>query len=360
MSKLKRLRVDGFRRLCDLDLEMRDLAVLIGANGSGKTSLLDVFSLLSASARGGLADKMNELGGLSSVATVGREPKFSIALDLDDESPIKYGFGVVSSGVGYEVRDEQFDYPGWGAGPVAIGTIALKPYETGIGQGGGLGLPEYDRVRELLASSASYHSLNVDPRSPVRLPQSVRPAKLPGKDGEDLGSCLYSMQQSSRARFDAVEDALRAAFPGFQRLELPPVAAGMLAMLWWDEHFRRPFYMNELSEGTLRFLWLTTLLQSPGLPAITLIDEPEVSLHPELLSLLADLLREASRRSQIIVATHSDRLVRFLKPEEVVVVDLEENGLARFTWADKLDLEKWLDEYTLDEVWHMGRLGGRA
>jgi predicted ATPase len=96
------------------------------------------------------------------------------------------------------------------------------------------------------------------------------------------------------------------------------------------------------------------------LPAVTLLDEPEVSLHPELLNLLAHLLREASQRSQIVVATHSDRLVRFLKPSEVLVADLTEDGLTELTWADSLDLEKWLDEYTLDEVWSIGRLGGRA
>jgi predicted ATPase len=75
--------------------------------------------------------------------------------------------------------------------------------------------------------------------------------------------------------------------------------------------------------------------------------------------LLADLLREASQRSQIIVATHSDRLVRFLSPKEVVVMDLDQ-GFAKLSWADTLDLDKWLDEYTLDQVWEMGRLGGRS
>jgi len=93
---------------------------------------------------------------------------------------------------------------------------------------------------------------------------------------------------------------------------------------------------------------------------VTLLDEPEVSLHPEMLSILADLLREASQRSQILVATHSDRLVRFLKPTEVVVADLTDEGLAKLTRADSLDLEKWLDEYTLDQVWEMGRIGGQA
>ena len=118
--------------------------------------------------------------------------------------------------------------------------------------------------------------------------------------------------------------------------------------------------MHQLSEGTLRFLWLVTLLQSPGLTALTLIDEPEVSLHPELLSLLADLLREASRRTQIVVATHSDRLVRFLNPSEVLTMDIAEDGMTKLGWADQLDLEKWLEEYTLDELWRNGRIGARA
>ena len=78
--------------------------------------------------------------------------------------------------------------------------------------------------------------------------------------------------------------------------------------------------MHQLSEGTLRFLWLATLLGSRDLPPIVLLDEPEVSLHPAMQNLLVELMREASARSQIIVATHSDRLVNFLRPEELLVV----------------------------------------
>ena len=98
----------------------------------------------------------------------------------------------------------------------------------------------------------------------------------------------------------------------------------------------------------------------PRLTTITMIDEPEVSLHPELLSILAELMREASNRTQIIVATHSDRLVRFLEPQEVVVMDVGLDGGATMTWADSLDLDGWLADYSLDEVWRMGRMGGRA
>jgi predicted ATPase len=173
-------------------------------------------------------------------------------------------------------------------------------------------------------------------------------------------SCLFYLRETERDRFDSIEDSLRAAFPRFDRLEFPPVAAGTLALAWRETGFSRPLYMHQLSEGTLRFLWLATLLQSPGLTALTLLDEPEVSLHPELLSLLADLLREASGRTQLIVATHSDRLIRFLKPKEVVAMDTDDDGMTTVTWADELDLEQWLKDYSLDELWSNGRLGARA
>ena len=134
----------------------------------------------------------------------------------------------------------------------------------------------------------------------------------------------------------------------------------MLSLTWKEEHFKDPISIQDLSEGTLRFLWLISLLQSPNLSTVTMIDEPEVSLHPELLSLLADLMREAAERTQIIVATHSDSLIRFLKPNEVVVMDVGDDGCALVRWADSMDLKEWLKEYSLDEVWRNGRMGGRA
>lgn len=83
-------------------------------------------------------------------------------------------------------------------------------------------------------------------------------------------------------------------------------------------------------------------------------------MHPELLSLLADMMREASNRTQLVVATHSDRLIRFLKPEEIVLMDADEDGMTSLKWADELDLEAWLQDYSLDELWSNGRLGARS
>jgi len=218
-----------------------------------------------------------------------------------------------------------------------------------------------ESFRHILASSTEiYHSLDVSTRAPVRLPQSIQPAHRPGTDGEDLLSCLYSMREEERDRYEAVEDALRAAFPRFDRIDLPPVAAGSLTMAWRERGLKNAIYPNQLSEGTLRFLWLVTLLQSKELPAVTLIDEPEVSLHPEMLQLLAELMREASSRTQLIVATHSDRFVSFLNPDELVVCDVDEQGGTVIQRASDLDLDAWMADYSLDQLWSMGRLGGRS
>jgi predicted ATPase len=380
MSRFERLHVQGFRRLLDVDLELRPLCVVIGANGCGKTSLLDVFSLLAASATSNLSQKISAMGGLSSILTLDRAQSINLGIEMavPTNAPLRYGMSISPLGVGYEIATEilsqqlpsdsqTFTHFQAHHGEVRYlvpeqGLVRpswpYNPIETALSQ-----VPkvsrEPDELRYNLASSTYYHALSVEPLSPVRLPQPLRPAMLPGRNGEDLVSCIFSMRENNRDRFEALEDSLRAAFRGFQRLDFPPVAAGTLAMTWREASFTQPLYMHQLSEGTLRFLWLATLLQSPGLTAVTLLDEPEVSLHPELLNLLAGLFREASERTQVIVATHADRLVRFLQPDEVVTLDVADDGTAKATWADQLDLDQWLQEYTLDEVWRLGRMGGR-
>jgi predicted ATPase len=247
----------------------------------------------------------------------------------------------------FNFEDQKLLRPNWDHNPLETSLAQVpKMYQ------------EPENLRKRLASCTFYGALNVAPKSPVRLPQSMRPTSLPGANGEDLVSCLYYLRETDPERFEIIEDTLTAAFPDFERLGFPPVAAGTITMTWKDKNFSKPIYMHQLSEGTLRFIWLITLLQSPGLTAVTLIDEPEVSLHPELLRLLADMMREASQKTQLIVATHSDRLIRFLKPEEVLVCDAED-GLTTMRWGDSFNLEHWLEEYSLDQVWAMNLMGGR-
>jgi predicted ATPase len=389
MNIFEKIHVQGFRRLYDVDLKLKPLNVVIGANGSGKTSLLDVFSLLAASASGRLKETVSDLSGIDAnltnlVAAKGEKARFmafGLTMGVVGHNPIEYRVAMTPVGVGYEISDEAltqkrdmpqpfkhiqvhhgdvryFVRPKTGKGRLEPPNWDYNQTESALSQVPKM-FQEPEDFRKRLASSTHYHVLDVSRRAPIRLPQQMRDAQLPGHDGEDLISCLYTLRETDPDRFETIEATLRAGFPDFERLNFPPVAAGTLAMTWKDKTSKNPFFMHQLSEGTLRFLWLTTLLQSPGLTAVTMIDEPEVSLHPELLSLLADLLREASQRTQLIVATHADRLIRFLKPSEVVTIDVNEEGAAGASRADELDLEKWLEEYSLDEVWQMGRMGAR-
>lgn len=382
MSRIDRIRISGFRRLNDVELEMRPLMVMIGANGVGKTSVLDALSLLSASARGTLNTSLNRLGGVSNILSSDGSPNIILGMNMSvpGYESLKYELEIEPKGPSYSISREELSQPKEGyADPFkhidshydVIRYFEVEnrqlvkpqweyyPLETSLSQ-----VPKMFRhpeeLRRMLASVTQYHVLDVSERAPVKLPQQMKPADLPGEDGEDLVPFLYYLRESDPDRFEAIEDALKSGFHGFESLSFPPVAAGMITMTWKEKQFSKPLYMDQLSEGTLRFIWLTSLLQSPGLATITMIDEPEVSLHPELLNLLAELMREASEKTQIIIGTHSDSLIRFLDPSEVVVMDVSDEGYAIARWADSLDLEKWLKDYELDELWRMGRIGARS
>jgi predicted ATPase len=383
--KFTQINISGYRRLFEIkDLQMRPLTVMIGANGAGKTSFLEIFSLLAASAEGRLKDRISQLGGFSSLITSGVTDNisFKINIEVHNHETLNYSLTLGIEGLSYAITSEVLSQKNTGDGKAfkyidsngkdikywnIIDKKLLQPNweykfsETALSQVPKM-YKESEHLRKQLSSCTYYsaYALNLEYNSPIRLPQKMEPAKHPGNKGENLVSCLYSLREIDRSRFEVIEDTLAVAFPGFKRLNFPPVATGALTMTWEEENFSKPFDMMQLSEGKLRFLWLITLLYSPELTAITLFDEPEVSLHPQLLNVLCDVIREASQNTHLIIATHSDRLIRFLEPSEVLILDTEK-GMTTMTWGDseKLDLYTWLKDYSLDELWNMGQMGGR-
>lgn len=381
--KFEKIKIKGYRRLFNVEIEMRPLNVMIGPNGVGKTSILEVFSLLASSAKGKLRETISNSGGIQDILTSGKSEdiSFNLSMSVPDHKPLCYDISLQPKGLSYEISSEKLSqlHSGYNDPFKYIESYGidveyynpekkkLEPpnwehsyFETSLSQ-----VPKMYREPEIfrnqLASCTYYsaYALTIGHDAPIRLPQKMQPATHPGTNGEYLISCLYYLRETDRDKFEAVEDTLSVAFPGFIRLNFPPVAAGTMSMTWEDENFTKPIYMSQLSEGMLRFLWLITLLQSPDLTAVTLIDEPEVSLHPQLLSILSETFREASKKTQLIIATHSGRLIRFLEPSEVAVFDSEE-GMTNITWADNMDLDEWLKEYNLEELWTMGRIGGKS
>lgn len=279
------LSIQGFRRLCDVRLSLRPLSVMIGANGTGKTSVLDVLSLLAFSAQARLSSSISELSGLASVLTYEKaeELRLSISNEVPGDDPLQYFLCLRPQGLAYEITEEtlgnrQPDTLGyWHIRSLAHDVVYYdpekrnlarptwehNPLETSLAQVPKM-FQEPEDFRRRLASSTSYHVLNVDPRSPVRLPQAMGPAELPGRNGEDLVSCLFYLRETDRNRFEAIEDSLRAAFPRFERLDFPPVAAGTLALAWRERGFSKPFYMHQLSEGNSAVPMVDNPAAEPG------------------------------------------------------------------------------------------------
>jgi len=379
MARLTRLGIRGFRRLHDVEIEMRPLTVMIGANGVGKSSVLDVFSLLSSCASGKLDSTFSDLGGIHSVLTRGHDDELKIEVSVEDpprSGSFEYSISLARDLIGFQIVREQLTQNAAFGMALSLFAIEFGQIKDRVDKSLGLPsfilnerqtalyqapshIPDLEGFRRNLSSQSLYHVLDVSERAPIKSPQQLRPSDSPGANGEGLAPFLYTLQQNNKRHYEAIIHALRAAFPTFEGFGFPPIAAGTIAITWEDRQFGK-LYMNELSEGALRFIWLAALLQSPSLPTITMIDEPEVSLHPELLALLADLMREASARTQLVVATHSDRFVSFLRPEELLVLDSDEAGFTTATWAEQMDVQKWLDDYTLGEVWRMGQIGARA
>ena len=126
-----------------------------------------------------------------------------------------------------------------------------------------------------------------------------------------------------------------------------------------EKGLREPVPATHLSDGTLRYLCLLTILCHPNPPPLICIEEPELGMHPDIIPTIAEMLVEASTRTQLIVTTHSDTLIDALNdtPESVVVCEKDENGTS-MKRLDKKELAKWLEKYTLGQLWREGEIGG--
>ena len=190
-------------------------------------------------------------------------------------------------------------------------------------------------------------------------PRSPQQADLPNhslmEDGRNLGMVLNRLERDSKAK-EKFLTALRKLYDGIDDYCVQ-VEGGSAKVFLKEGNF--PIPATRLSDGTLRYLRLLATLCQPVLPKLICIEEPEVGLHPDILPSLADLLREASERCQLIVTTHSGTLVDALSetPESIVICQ-KENGRTSLNRLNKDGLSHWLEKYRLGELWTSGELGG--
>lgn len=351
------IHIAGYRSIHSIRFPVRQLSVLVGANGVGKTNLYRALELVQAAATGTLAQDIAREGGLGSVfwageRKIGEQPRLVLSVSLDDigsgatEYALELGFAP-----SYEI-EIGFPVPTAAAFPleaqIKAETLSLRggkrPVVLMERKGGSAwardaegrrvladenllasetalsalrGYPEIDAVRETLAAWRFFHSFRTDAGSPIRRPSLAVTAPLLASDGANLAAVFGTLRHIREDSVD-LDAAIDDAFPGAV-LNVPMPTEDARFSITFPDMPKRPFGAAELSDGTLQFLALMGALLSYRLPPLVALNEPETSLHPELLPALARVVGKAAQRTQIWVVTHSRVLADALAEETGVL-----------------------------------------
>lgn len=370
-----------------VSLDLEPLNVLIGPNASGKSNLIEAISLLAAAPRD-LLKPFREGGGAEEWLWKGgkgiSKPGLAVLVEYGEHSLV-YRLGFMAVDFRVELRFESI-IPG-------IDRIPIKSrafYD--FGSNGAtlfVNSPSGNRTALKLASQDLDLSQSIlsQRRDPVTYPELTYLGDQFGRIAFfrdwrfGRGSAMHQAQRSDLPNDFLLEDAsnlalvlndlqnrratkrlllnyLQLVYEGVEDVTTK-IQSGTIQILFHEKGLASPVPASRLSDGTLHYLCLLTILLHPEPPPLICIEEPELGLHPDILPKIADLLIDASQRTQLIVTTHSETLVSRLSeiPESVVVCERDEKG----THLRRLEPEKlrtWLDKYMLGELWRMGEIGG--
>lgn len=375
-ESIKKLKIEGFLSIRDATIAFEKLNVLIGANGSGKSNLLNLFRLLKHLTQGELKEYVQRLGGADKLLHYGRKRTNSLKVDVTfNRKPSSHTeYGNFYSFFMLADNDDNLFFA-----RETLGFHDKKnydiPYEVSTGGGGfesALSKHHIDSLREsvpmaryvidCLNAYRIYHFHDTSEGAKVKQASYIHDNGSFHSDGGNLAAFLYRLREKYPAHYRQIVDAIRLTNPYFGDFVLEPnrLNPDLIRLEWRERLSETMFSPHALSDGTLRFICLATLfLQPPDLmPAVALLDEPELGLHPFAIQLLADMMKSASNSMQIIAATQSPILLSWFEPKNILVTERIE-GASQFKRLNFKDIKPWLDEYSLGEIWEKNLIGGR-
>ena len=364
-ATIKRISIEGYKSIRKLDnFELRNINVLIGANGAGKSNFISFFRLLHELIEQRLQGHLNKTeGGADAALFMGpRETKRLDAKLYFGDNGFEFSLvPTVGNQLAFQTETTVYNS---GYGPVrtllATGHLEakLKHHKDDPGKTGGFGVPHY--IYESISNWVVYHFHDTGPLAGVRRQGAINDNEFLRPEAENLAAFLFKIRTTAPESYGKIRDAVRLASPFFDDFKLRPVPTNeeLIALEWTQIGSDYPFRASQLSDGTLRFMCLATALLQPSRPPTVLFDEPELGLHPYALALLGNLFRQSGVWRQIIVATQSALLLNEFAPEDIIVVD-RQNGESTFQRLNSEALSEWLSEYSLGELWLKNVLGGR-
>lgn len=357
MYELRQITVKGFKSLRDVNIELKKLNILVGANSSGKSNFISLFKFLNEYIEERLQNYVAISGGAESLLYYGsKETKVIEITTRHDSNALKLTLEPTSDNrliiknetPCYYHHNQEFSY-----------STHHTQYETGI-PGRRKSEKPVGYVYNAILSWKLYHFHDTSTSAPMKKPCDIADNEYFRQNGENLSAFLYLLKEKHLSNYEKIRDVVRLVFPDFNDFLLRPIPTNdtKIQLEWYEKNSDYPFQSYHLSDGTLRFICLATLLLQPQPPSTVIIDEPELGLHPYALTLLASLLKGASTESQILVSTQSVTLLNHFQPKDIVVVEREnkETKLKRLS-ADSL--QEWMDEYSLGELWEKNLIGGR-
>lgn len=389
--KITKLHIEGFRSLRNVSWSPGSLNVIIGPNGTGKSNLLRFLELIALSAQGKLGKYIQSLGGMDPILWDGQATSIKFVLETtpagSELNPEQYELELVrlGSGSSYRIESERltnshkqkkgaekkpFKFLERRARSSVIFDENERTFVTpdeyvsdeesllSIASGPFINnhfIPPFQRE---LASISIYRDLNTNTDSPIRHSAISRMEKRVEPDGQNLLSVMHTLYTSDRDFKNDINSAIGAAYgDDFEELIFPPAADQRIQLRIRWKSLKREQSAAELSDGTLRFLFLLTVLASPSLAPIVAIDEPETGLHPSMLPLIAEYAVDASKRSQIILTTHSPQFLdAFAETRPTTTIAKWSNGETILQTLRDEDLDYWLKEYSLGNLFRSGEL----
>lgn len=363
MSPLDYITIRGFKSIASIEkLKLEPINVIIGPNGSGKSNFIGAFAFLHAIRNGELVSFVQRSGGAENILHFGSRTTTQIELE------IKFGSNKYEISLAPTVEDELV--------PTSeIAWYYADRYErwtsrhlTNIGKESGISSATQteiiaEHVRTKLARWRVYHFHDTSSNSPMKKTIDLGDNRFLRADGSNLAAFLYLLRVNHHNEYQLIRRTVQLIAPFFDDFVLEPLAfnSDSIRLEWRHTTSDDYFNADSLSDGTLRFIAIATLLLQPKelRPSVILIDEPELGLHPYAITLLSSLIRQSvGDFSQVIVSTQSPFLLDHFHPEEILVAERVENGTV-MNRLDPSSLSQWLEEYSLGQLWEKNQLGGR-